>query len=148
MSVYIIPLLFVVTVSEAQVKDSIEVMSAATKFVTAFNHFQWQPFKKSFSDDASIFFPVWDYSGRIKGRKEFEKTWLELFPEFINNPSKDSLTISPQDIRVQVFASTAIMSFHLGDPQRDLARRTIVCVKEKETWKIVHLHASRIVNND
>lgn len=147
-NVLLVMLLFASQLCFSQSKDSLEVMNAATKFISAFNYFRWQIFRESFADDASIFFPIWDYSSRVKGRKDFEKTWLELLPEFNDNPNKDSLTISPQNMMVQLYGNTAIMSFHLGDPQRDLSRRTIVWVKQQNKWKIVHLHASRILNND
>lgn len=139
---------FISAVSFAQSKDSVEVMKAATKFINAFNRFQWQPFRESFTDDASIFFPVWDYVSRVNGRKGFEKTWLELFPEFENNPRQDSLTISPKNLLVQLYGHTAIMTFHLGDGKGELSRRTIVWVKQQSKWKIAHLHASVLVNND
>ena len=132
----------------AQSQNSIEVMQSASKFLDAFNHFEWQSFKESFTDDASIFFPTHDYPARISGRKEFEKVWLEMFPEFRNNPNKDSLTISPKNMLVQLYGTTAIMSFHLGEPVGDQWRRTIVWVNRDGKWKIAHLHASVVINND
>ena len=71
-----------------------------------------------------------------------------MFPEFRENPNKDSLTISPKNMLVQLYGNTAIMSFHLGEPAGDQWRRTIVWVKQHGKWKIAHLHASVVINND
>ncbi len=126
----------------AQKNDSIAVIKAVEKFVEAFNHFQWEPFRQSFTADASIFFPEWDYAARISGIENIEKTWLQLFPEFMNNPDKYEMEISPKNISIQLYGHTALMTFHLGDGVSRLSRRTMLWVKRKGTWKIAHLHAS------
>ncbi len=135
-------ILFKPSLVSAQKRDSIAVWKAAEKFVYAFNHFQWDSFRKSFAEDASIFFPEWDLAARISGKENIEKKWLQLFPEFVNNPDNYKLGISPKNILVQVYGQTAVMTFHLGDGFSRLARRTIVWRKRKGVWKIVHLHAS------
>ena len=45
--------------TKAQHKDSLAVLKAAGNFVTAFNNFNWEEFRGSFTDDASIFYPFW-----------------------------------------------------------------------------------------
>ncbi len=126
----------------AQKKDSVAVMKAAEKFVHAFNHFHWEPFRRSFAEDANIFFPGWDYAARVNGKENIERTWLQLFPEFMNNPGKYKMEISPKNISIQLYGNTALMTFHLGDGVSRLSRRTILWVKRNRTWKIAHLHAS------
>ncbi len=126
----------------AQNKDSVSVMKAAERFILAFNHFKWEPFSTSFAEDASIFFPERDAAERISGKANIEKAWLHLFPEFNKNPDNYKLDISPRNVLLQLYGSTAVMTFHLGDGLSRLARRTILWRKHKGTWKIVHLHAS------
>ncbi len=82
--------------SKAQKNDSIQVLQAATEFVNAFNTFNWDKFRNSFTEDATMFHPFWEQAKRRTGRKEIEDTWLEVFPEFINNPKNDSLQIDPK----------------------------------------------------
>jgi ketosteroid isomerase-like protein/quercetin dioxygenase-like cupin family protein len=137
----------------AQRKDSIAVMKSVTDFVAAFNNFNWTAFRESFADDATMFHPFWNQAKRLQGRQEIETAWLTVFPEFadINNTRK--LQISPKDINLQFYRHTAIVTFHLGDGVNALSRRTLVMEKKKQSWKIVHLHASNlrkdtVVSND
>lgn len=129
---------------KAQKKDSLAVMKFATNFVTAFNNFNWTAFRESFSDDATIFYPFWNQARRIKGRQEIESAWLTIFPEFGDLNTTRKLQISPKDINIQLYRKTAIVTFHLGDGVNNLSRRTLVMVKKKHIWKIVHLHASSV----
>jgi len=129
---------------KAQKKDSLAVMKFATNFVTAFNNFNWTAFRESFTDDATIFYPFWNQARRIKGRQEIESAWLTIFPEFGDTNTTRKLQISPKDINIQLYRKTAIVTFHLGDGVNTLSRRTLVIVKKKHIWKIVHLHASSV----
>lgn len=129
---------------KAQNKDSLSVVKSATNFVTAFNNFNWIAFRESFSDDATIFYPFWNQARRIKGRQEFESAWLTIFPEFGDTNTTRKLQISPKDINIQLYQKTAVVTFHLGDGVNALSRRTLVMVKKKNNWKIVHLHASSV----
>ena len=130
--------------SKAQVSDSIAVKLLVERFLQSFNALQWKPFRKSFADDATIFFPEWEQASRRVGRQEIEKTWLELFPEFKDSTSTLKLGITPRDIRIQLFDQTAVVTFHLGNGEKYLSRRTLVMVKRKKEWRIAHLHASTL----
>lgn len=130
--------------ASAQDKDSLAVRKSVDNFVQAFNSLSWEPFRNSFTDDATIFYPVWEVAKRRTGRNEVESTWLELFPEYLNNPNKDSLQIKPQDIHIQYHGGTAVVTFHLGNGMDAISRRTLVMVKQGGIWKIAHLHASNM----
>lgn len=132
---------------KAQNKDSIAVMKSVNNFVTAFNHFNWVPFKESFTDDATIFYPYWNQARRIQGRQDIEKAWLTIFPEFIDVNNTRKLQISPKDIHLQLYQQNAIVTFHLGDGLNSLSRRTLLMIKEKGSWKIAHLHASSVTKD-
>ncbi len=125
----------------AQQKDSIAVANATQKFVKAFTDFDWVTFKNCFANEATIFFPS-KYGKRKNGRQEIEAVWKEFFPEFIDSSKKFDLKLNPQNALIQLLGSTAIVTFHLGEETDYLSRRTLVFIKEKEDWKIVHLHAS------
>jgi len=126
----------------AKANDSVAVQLSVEKFVAAFNTLQWQPFKNSFTEDATIFFPDWEDAPRKVGSKEIEKTWLEIFPEFKDSANTFKLDIKPRDMLIQLYGQTAVLTFHLGNGEKYLARRTLVMVKRKKEWKIAHLHAS------
>jgi ketosteroid isomerase-like protein/quercetin dioxygenase-like cupin family protein len=150
---FIILLLLVNFNLKAQHKDSIAVMKSVTDFVTAFNNFNWAPFRESFTDDATMFLPFWNQAKRLQGRQEIETAWLTIFPEFKDSNNIRKLQISPKDINLQFFRHTAIVTFHLGDGVNAISRRTLVMEKKKRSWKIVHLHASNlrkdtVVSND
>ncbi len=126
----------------AKANDSVAVRLSVEKFVVAFNTLQWEPFKNSFTEDATIFFPDWEEAVRKVGIKEIEKTWLEIFPEFKDLANTLKLDIKPRDMLIQLYGQTAVVTFHLGSGEKYLARRTLVMVKRKKQWKIAHLHAS------
>ena len=125
----------------AQQKNSVEVEQATLKFIAAFKAFDWNNFKNCFSKDATIFFPE-TYAKRVKGKKEIEAAWKEIFPEFIEKSKTFDLKLTPQNMLVQVYGSSAIVTFCMGEETNYLSRRTIIFVKEYQNWKIVHLHAS------
>lgn len=141
-SAFTVVLLLYSTLLPAQNKDSIAVLKAAENFVTAFNQFKWEAFRSSFTNDATMFHPVWEQGKRRAGRQEIEATWIEVFPEFIDSTNTATLNISPKDLHIQLYGNTAIVTFHLGDGITRLSRRTLVMVKQKNEWKIAHLHAS------
>ncbi len=58
---------------KAQNKDSIAVMKSVNNFVTAFNHFNWDSFRESFTDDATIFYPYWNQANGYKADKKLKK---------------------------------------------------------------------------
>ena len=129
---------------KAQPRDSITVLKSVTRFVKAFNEFDWTNFEASFTDDATIFFPFWNQSKRIRGKQAIDSAWLTIFPEFTDIKNTRRLQITPIDINIQVYQETAIVTFHLGDGVKTLSRRTLVMIKENKQWKIAHLHASVI----
>ena len=130
--------------TKAQHKDSLTVLKAAGNFVTDFNNFNWEGFRGSFTEDASIFYPFCTQAKRISGKQDIEKTWLTIFPEFADTANTRKLQINPKDLQIQLYGKTAIVTFHLGDGVNSLSRRTLVMIKQKRKWKIAHLHASSI----
>ena len=140
----IIPILLVWVHSPivSQNNDSLAVIKTVDKFIQNFNVLRWEGFRSSFTEDATIFFPDWEEASRKRGIKEIEEIWLGIFPEFKDSTNTIQLSIKPRDVLVQLYDSTAIVTFHLGTGEKRLARRTLVMVKVKKTWKIVHMHAS------
>ncbi len=140
-------LVFILSVGlivNGQTKDSLEVITATQKFLRSFNTFDWKKFSQSFTNDATIFFPDWQEGIRRIGKKSIEETWLAIFPEFLDSANTFKMDIIPKDIFLQLYRKTAIVTFHLGDQNGELSRRTFVWVKQKKQWRIAHLHASNV----
>jgi ketosteroid isomerase-like protein len=139
-------LLFFSASVSAQVinKDSADLMQASTRFLKAFNDFDWPTFKNSFADDATMFHPFWKEPRRIGGRTAVDSAWLQLFPLFTSNPDARQMKLTPSDLHLQLYGNTGIVTFVMGDAVKNLSRRSFVWLKTKGEWKIVHLHASNL----
>lgn len=98
----------------AQNKDSTAVINSATNFVTSFNNFDWATFRTSFTDDATIFYPFWNQSKRLRGRQDIEAAWLTIFPEFADPQNARKLQISPKDIHIQLYGRLQLLHFTSG----------------------------------
>lgn len=124
--------------------DSLAVQRAAEAFLVAFNNLEWESFRRSFSDDATAFFPFSQVPRLANGRAEVEAVFKLFFDEVRKRkPGPPYQNIEPKDLKVQVLGDAAIVTFHLGgdDP---VGRRTLVFQKQKGEWLIAHLHASTI----
>jgi len=121
-----------------------DVREALTHFIRAFDDLDWENFRLSFDDNATVFYPR-AMPERATGRAEFEKGFKTVFQQIrgskTNAPYMD---IQPKDLRLQLFGDMAIATFHLDDRAGFLNRRTIVLRKTEKGWKIVHLHASEV----
>ncbi|MCP9493239.1 MAG: nuclear transport factor 2 family protein [Pyrinomonadaceae bacterium MAG19_C2-C3] len=111
----------------------------------AFNNLEWEKFRNSFSDDATVFFPFHQAPRLRNGRYEVEDVFKSFFDELRKRkPSPPYQNIQPKDVQIQMLdKDAAILTFHLGgdDP---VGRRTLVFRKQKGKWLIAHLHASVI----
>jgi len=127
-------------------RDSVEVMKTLDGFLDAFSNLKWEEFKGYFADDVCMFFPP---SAQTPARANNKEEVVKIFKNVFENTRKGKtappyLDIQPKDIRIQVYGSIAMVTFHLLDPG-SLGRRTILLRKEDSgSWKIVHIHASAI----
>ena len=124
--------------------DSLAVQRAAEAFIEAFNNLEWERFRRSFSDDATVFFPFSQVPRRANGRAEVEAVFKLFFDELRKRkPGPPYQNIVPKEIKIQMLGDAAVVTFHLGgdDP---VGRRTLVYQKQKGEWLITHLHASSV----
>lgn len=124
--------------------DSPDVQKAVDAFIEAFNNLDWENFRLSFADDATVFFPFPQAPRRANGRAEVEAVFKPFFDAGRKQkPNPPYLNIEPKDVRIQGLKDVAIVTFHLegGDA---VGRRTVVFQKQKGKWLIVHLNASSI----
>ena len=119
--------------TKAQHKDSLAVLKAAGNFVTAFNNFNWEEFRGSFTDDASIFYPFWTQAKRISGKQAIEKTWLLIFPDakIVNllKESKIPVLFCDSDTYT-VAAQIENLTFKIQKTDKDKIREAMRLVKD------------------
>jgi ketosteroid isomerase-like protein len=129
--------------SEEVVED---VEQAATQFVRAFNNLDWERFRTSFAEDATVFFPFPDTPRRADGVSQFEPRFRAFFDQSLAaREGPPYLDIDPHDLAIQVYGTIAVVTFHLR-AEPELNRRTVVFEKRAGQWLIVHLHASVMVD--
>ena len=121
-----------------------EVRKTLADFIQAFDNLDWDRFRASFADDATVFYPR-EFPNRANGRQEYEKTFQKVFDRIRAGRTQGPyMDIQPRDLRLQIAGNVAIVTFHLNDRPGFLNRRTIVLQKQPSGWKIVHLHASEV----
>jgi ketosteroid isomerase-like protein len=124
-----------------------EVRQTLNNFIHAFDNLDWDHFRLSFADDATVFYPR-EYPYRADGRQKFEEFFQKVFDRIragrTHGPYMD---IQPKDLKVHIAGTVAIATFHLDDRPGFMNRRTIVLQKQASGWKIIHLHASEVATH-
>lgn len=124
--------------------DSPDVQKAVVAFIEAFNNLDWEKFRLSFTDDATVFFPFPQVPRRAAGRAEVEAVFKRFFDAGRKQkPAPPYLNIEPKDVRIQMLKDAAIVTFHL-DGDDAVGRRTVVFQKQGNRWLIAHLSASSV----
>lgn len=115
---------------------------AVAGFLDAFRAMEPARFDSFFAQDATVFFP----DGRFPTDRRLPRTEaLETFHGFFESLKAQGLTrleIDPVDPRIDRYGDVAVVTFLLKGTEF-MGRRTVVFRKEKDGWRIVHLHASR-----
>ena len=127
-------------------KDA-EVRAALAKFVQAFDNLDWETFRASFADNATVFHPR-QFPRRAENRAGVEETFKQVFARIKGDKtSPPYMDLQPKDLQIQFAGDeVAIATFHLDDHPGFLNRRTIVLQKISGTWKIIHIHASEVAD--
>ena len=138
-------LVFPVNAISQSSPHSSDLNIALARFVTAFDNLDWDAFRLSFEDDATVFYPR-AIPARAHGRPEFEHSFKTVFEQIRGGrTSPPYMDIQPKDLLVQdVGDSIAIVTFHLTDRPGFLNRRTMVWHRTHGVWRIAHLHASEV----
>ena len=134
---------------QAMAKDDkeAEVRAALAKFVQAFDNLDWETFRASFADNATVFHPR-QFAPRAEGRAEVEETFKQVFVRIKGDKtSPPYMDLQPKGLQIQFAGGeVAIATFYLEDHPGFLNRRTIVLQKMNGSWKIIHIHASEVAN--
>lgn len=135
------------THGQALEKPEAEVRQTLTNFIHAFNNLDWDHFRLSFADDATVFYPR-EFPYRADGRQKFEEFFQKVFDRIrAARTQPPYMDIQPKDLKIQISDTVAIATFHLDDRSGFMNRRTIVLQKQASGWKIIHLHASEVATD-
>ena len=120
------------------------VRTFLAEFISAFDNLEWDKFRNSFTDDATVFYPR-GAANRANGRAQFEEHFRLVFEQIrAGRTSGPYMHLQPRDLRVQIIGNAAIVTFQLDDRPGFVNRRTLVLRKAGGVWKIAHLHASEV----
>jgi ketosteroid isomerase-like protein len=127
--------------------DVAPVQQAAERFLRALDDLDWEPFRASWASEPTVFFPFPDTPDRVTGQAAVEARWRRFFDEArARGQGPPYLNLKPRDLRVERFGDVGVVTFTLeltiGGRRLPLARRTLLLVREHDTWKVTHLHAS------
>lgn len=126
--------------------DSAEVAAALDRFLRAFERLDWDTFRQSFADDATVFYPSAATPERHEGRAAFEARFQREFADIRAGApgGPPYMELRPLDLGIRVLApGVASVTFELRNDRRH-ARRTIVFRRDGAAWRIAHLHASNV----
>jgi ketosteroid isomerase-like protein len=138
-----VALLLLPVLAHPQPADA-DVRDALAHFIRAFDDLDWEQFRLSFDDNATVFYPR-AMPQRANGRAEFERGFNAVFQQIRGSKTTAPyMDLQPKELRIQLLGDVAIATFHLDDRVGYLNRRTIVLHRTKKGWKIVHLHASEV----
>ena len=122
-----------------------EIEQVLKAFLVPFSGQNVAEFIDYFAEDAVVFFPSSGFDTmRVEGKANIARTFAKVFKPGQPAPPSGRPLIQPQDLKIQRFGDSAVVTFHLGsDATR--GRRSFVLHRIDAKWRIVHLHASSIV---
>ena len=95
-----------------------------------------------FASDATMFFPLAPLSLRLENKEQITKVFTVFFESVRKGKTGPQyMNLAPQDLRIQLYGNTAVVTFHFKGPDL-ISRRTLVLERTAGKWLIVHMHAS------
>jgi ketosteroid isomerase-like protein len=123
------------------------VEAAVAEFVQAFTSLDEVRFDAAWTEDATLFFPLpvpGSGGGRFTGKENVLNVFHRFFASVRSRKSgPDYLNIKPEDMHIQNYGDTAIVTFDLTGDQ-GIARRPLVMRRHKRVWRVAHMHASNM----
>lgn len=123
-----------------------EALATVQTFIKANELADLELIMSTFDQSATAFVPG-ERPERASGNAEIRAVFADLFRQ-----RKGPITLTPQDVSVQLFGNLAVVTAHLTalptSPVRErmvFPRRTFVLRRVEGRWLIVHLHASNAV---
>ena len=124
--------------------EAAAVQKTIEGFMDALNAADIEKFAPFFANDATMFFPLAPIYSRLENKEQI----TQVFGVFFESVRKGKtgpryMNLVPQDLRIQLFGSTAVATFGFKGPDL-ISRRTLVLRRETGKWQIVHMHASNL----
>ena len=137
----------VIDLQSKAAEDVVGIREAADRFLRALDDLDWEPFGASWASDPTVFFPFGDTPDRVTGHLAVEARWRRFFEEArARRPGPPYLNLKPHDIRTERYGDVGLVTFTLelsvGGHQLPLQRRTLLFIRERDAWKLAHMHAS------
>jgi len=128
--------------------DLLAVKGAVVEFIEAFDNLEWERFRRCFVPDVTVFFPFGSIPRRANGKKEIEAGFKHYFDQVRSKAAGPPyLHLEPMEVAVHVVQDMAVVTFHL-DRSHGLGRRTLILQRQDDQWRILHLHASNMEQQD
>ena len=87
------------------------VRAFLAEFISALDNLEWDKFRNSFTDDATVFYPR-GAANRANGRVQFEQHFRLVFEQIrAGRTSGPNMDLEPRDLRVQIIGNAAIVTF-------------------------------------
>jgi len=120
------------------------IESTADAFMEALNTADVGKLAPLFAPDATAFFPIGPFAERLENKDQIVKVFGAFFESVRRGGAGPRyMNLVPEDVRLQTFGSTALLTFQFKGPEM-LSRRTLLLRNDNGTWRIVHLHASNM----
>jgi SnoaL-like protein len=126
--------------------DSTGVHAALNAFLRSFENLDWEHFRASFTEHATVFFPSAATPDRFEGRAAIEARFQQEFAGIRAQASGGPpyMRLEPIGLQLEMLDDrTALVTFELHSAVR-VARRSILFVRTPAGWRIRHLHASNV----
>src|SRR5262245_35775441 len=128
-------------------EDVVGIREVVERFLRALDDLDWEPFRASWASEPTVFFPFGDTPERVTGQAAVEARWRRFFEEArARRPGPPYLNLKPRDIRTERYGDVGLVTFTLeltvGGRQLPLQRRTLLFIRERDAWKLAHMHAS------
>src|SRR5581483_3447109 len=123
--------------------DTEPVRVAAEHFLRVFDNLEWEQFRAMWAPEPTVFFPFDAVPDRATGKAAVEATFQRFFDQTrATRPGPPYLHLNARELLVERYGDTGIVTFMLEGSGGRVGRRTLVFVRNKNEWKLVHLHAS------
>jgi ketosteroid isomerase-like protein len=118
--------------------DEPQILEFVGRFIRSVNEANVDDFVACFSADATAFFPSAANASRRKGHDAIRAAVAPAFAR-----GRPVNPVNPRELTISSHGSLAYVTFDGGNALMH-ARRSLILRRHKDTWLIVHLHASNV----
>jgi ketosteroid isomerase-like protein len=134
--------------SAADANRDASIQAALANFIDAFNRLEWERFRASLAPGVTLFnpdIPEATSLHRLDGRDLVEANFRSVFDAARRTGSGPKIV--PAHISIQHLGDVAVVTFEFERQAGSFGRRTLVFARQNEGWKVIHIHASNIIDH-